>query len=159
MTTFAGHGYNTPKFSLDGRVQHARVVDVYDSDSFQVVMQVHGEMRKFTVRLKGIDAPEIRGKCPETKRRALAARNRTLSLITGSPMGRFEGMTRGQVRKFLAIEPGFIVEVRCGGYGKYGRVLAEVYKIDEAEGDAQVGGGERVSFSDTLMAEGYAAAY
>jgi endonuclease YncB( thermonuclease family) len=120
-------------------------------------MQVFGEMRKFTLRFKGIDAPEMRGVCPETKRRALAARNRTLSLITGSPMGRFEGMTRGQVRKFLAIEPGYIVEVHCGGYGKYGRVLADLYKIEE--GDAQVGGGERVSFSDTLMAEGYAAAY
>jgi endonuclease YncB( thermonuclease family) len=32
----------------------------YDGDTCQVVMQIYGEMRKFTLRIKGIDTPEIR---------------------------------------------------------------------------------------------------
>ncbi|WP_043643611.1 thermonuclease family protein [Caenispirillum salinarum] len=60
--------------ALPGPVE-ARVVDVIDGDSLRVKARIWLSQDVETiVRLAGIDAPEMRGRCDEEKQRAQAAR-------------------------------------------------------------------------------------
>lgn len=81
------------------------LLSVYDGDTISVECEI---WPKFTVtasvRIRGIDTPEIRAKCPEEKRRAIAARD-YLSLIIRDR-----------------------VEIRDVQLGKFaGRVVADVF--------------------------------
>ncbi len=86
----------------------AEVVAVIDGDTIEVRAVIWlGQVVSTRVRLAGIDAPELRGKC--ARERALAERARAYLLA------RLEGGERVQVR---------LRDIR---YGKYaGRVLARV---------------------------------
>ena len=54
----------------------ARVVSVYDGDTIRVEASIWpGLTWQGSVRVRGIDTPELRGKCPEEKEMALAARD------------------------------------------------------------------------------------
>ena len=83
----------------------AKVVKVYDGDTFTV--EAHpwpGITAKASVRVNGVDTPEIRGKCEEEKQKAIAAREFVKWLILGEVV--------------------FLQNVK---YGKYaGRVVADV---------------------------------
>ena len=86
----------------------AQVLSVIDGDTIEVRAVIWlGQVVSTRVRLAGIDAPELRGKC--ARERALAERARAYLLA------RLEGGERAQVR---------LRDIR---YGKYaGRVLARV---------------------------------
>ena len=86
----------------------AQVLSVIDGDTIEVRAVIWlGQVVSTRVRLAGIDAPELRGKC--ARERALAERARAYLLA------RLEGGKRAQVR---------LRDIR---YGKYaGRVLARV---------------------------------
>jgi len=90
--------------NLPGPVR-ADVVEVYDGDTLIVRARIWlGQVVNTKVRLSGIDAPELRGRCAREKRMARAA--------------------RGFVRAKLA---GGNVTLRDIRFGKYaGRVLARV---------------------------------
>lgn len=86
----------------------ADVVQVYDGDSLTVQALVWpGHTVTAAVRLAGVDAPEIRGRCAEEKAAALAARDHLRGLVQD-----------GRV---------FLRDVRVE---KYGRALAAVSLID-----------------------------
>jgi endonuclease YncB( thermonuclease family) len=61
-----------------------KVASVYDGDTFRVVPKnlpnYMGD--SIPVRIIGIDAPEMRGKCTQEKERAIAARNVLMGLIS-----------------------------------------------------------------------------
>ena len=60
---------------FDGPVT-AQVVRVIDGDTFEAAAQIWlGEAVDVHVRIDGIDAPELHGKCPEERERAAAARD------------------------------------------------------------------------------------
>lgn len=83
----------------------AKVVKVYDGDTFTVeAYPWPGITAKASVRVNGVDTPEIRGKCEEEKQKAIAAREFVKWLILGEVV--------------------FLQNVK---YGKYaGRVVADV---------------------------------
>ena len=83
----------------------AKVVKVYDGDTFTVeAYPWPGITAKASVRVNGVDTPEIRGKCEEEKQKAIAAREFVKWLILGEVV--------------------FLEHVK---YGKYaGRVVADV---------------------------------
>lgn len=87
----------------------ARVVRVIDGDSF--VAEAHvwpGHRITVTVRLRGIDAPELRARCAAERRAAERARAALAGLIGDGP-----------------------VRLRAIGGGKYfGRVVADVTTAD-----------------------------
>lgn len=87
-------------------VRYCKVVRVYDGDTVFVVTKLRGEAvpHKFSVRLRGIDAPEMRGGSAEEKEAAIRARDALHGLIHGT-----------------------FVELRNLGYDKYGRLLADIY--------------------------------
>ena len=63
--------------SLCGREEHGTVVRVIDGDTVIVQTRVGPQ----TVRLLGIDAPEIRGRCKEESAMAAQASNRLRNLL------------------------------------------------------------------------------
>ena len=86
----------------------ARVVKVYDGDTITVATQVPGladrTVFKFSVRLRGIDTPEMRGSTPSEKTAAIAARDALRARIMGRD-----------------------VELGDVGTEKYGRLLCNVH--------------------------------
>ncbi len=96
----------------------AQVVAVLDGDTIEVRVQIWlGQELRTRVRLAGIDAPELKGKCD--RERDLARRARAYLLDRIGPAAAGAGAGAGAVRLW---------EVR---YGKYaGRVLARVETLD-----------------------------
>ena len=90
-----------------GRVTVDLVNSVYDADTFRVTVKswpaIVGD--NMPIRLNGVDAAEIRGKCAEEKARARAARD----------------FTREQLNQAKTIE------LRNIRRGKYFRILSDVF--------------------------------
>lgn len=87
----------------------ARLVEITDGDSFKALARIWPGMEiRVTVRLRGVDAPELRGKCAREKVMALYARRRLAELLGSGEM--------------------VLVNVSGGKY--YGRVLADVRLSD-----------------------------
>ena len=87
----------------------ARLVEITDGDSFKALARVWPGMEiSVTVRLRGVDAPELRGKCAREKALARHARRRLAELLGSGEM--------------------VLVNVSGGKY--YGRVLADVRLSD-----------------------------
>lgn len=62
----------------------AEVVDVIDGDSLRVRARIWLQQEVETiVRVQGIDAPELRGRCPQEVERAKEARAALLSTVAG----------------------------------------------------------------------------
>lgn len=86
------------------------VVRVYDGDTFTIASKLYIDAiestayYRFSVRIKGIDTPELKTKNTTEKMRAIAARNALSSKIYNK-----------------------IVELKHVELEKYGRILADVY--------------------------------
>lgn len=95
---------NTKRFTLAGVQTLGKVVNVYDGDTFTVAFDTLGlGFFLHNVRVLGIDAPEIKGKTPEEKAAAVAARDYLRGLIDGQ-----------------------IISLEITGEDKYGRLLGKV---------------------------------
>lgn len=53
-------GPETSLFSLGGRCVEGKVLDVHDGDTMMIAMVINGQLSKYSCRLVGIDAPELR---------------------------------------------------------------------------------------------------
>ncbi len=96
---------------LSGPVE-ARVLRVIDGDTFIAEAKVWpGHSVKVSVRIRGIDAPEIRSRCPEEK----AAAGRARDLLT------------------MLVASGTVKLFNIGGGKYHGRVLADVVAEDGEE--------------------------
>ena len=88
-------------------ITSGKVVKVYDGDTFTLASKLpntDGPVYRFSVRLNGIDAPEIKGKTTAEKELAKKSRDVLSTLI----------MNKIVTLKNISIE-------------KYGRILADVY--------------------------------
>ena len=88
-----------------------KVIKVYDGDTItiaSVLPNTTEPIYRFSVRLNGIDTPEIRGKTPEEKELAILARDELYNKIYGK-----------------------VVILKNVGTEKYGRILADVYLEEE----------------------------
>lgn len=71
----------TPAEVLSGPIK-ALVISVYDGDTIKVMVFAWPDIRiSVSVRVSGIDTPEIRAKCYEEKLKALAARAFTMGAV------------------------------------------------------------------------------
>jgi endonuclease YncB( thermonuclease family) len=140
-------GGNTPDFSLKDVKTVARVVSIYDGDTMKVVIPLFGGFHKFSVRLLGIDACEIRATDPLKRAAAERARDRLIQLVTGHLL---PSPKKKDVEKLLD-ESVALVWLECGEFDKWGRVLVRAFPHPRRE--------EGVSFSDTLLEERLAAPY
>ena len=104
-TAFATHSFS-PSIQAP-----ARVLSVYDGDTVRVEAAMWpGLTWTGSVRVEGVDTPEIRGKCEEEKRKAVAARE----------------FVRQRVGKRVVL-----VNVKKGKYA--GRVVARVRLADGSD--------------------------
>jgi len=92
-------------------IYYGKVIKVYDGDTItiaSVLPNTNEPVYRFSVRLNGIDTPEIRGKTQEERELAKTARDALADKI----YGRF-------------------VELKNVDTEKYGRILADVYLDNE----------------------------
>jgi micrococcal nuclease len=92
-------------------IQLGKVIKVYDGDTItiaSVLPNTTEPVYRFSVRLNGIDTPEIRGKTQEEKELAIHVRDELYSKIYGK-----------------------MVTLKNVDTEKYGRMLADVYLDDE----------------------------
>lgn len=88
-------------------VYHGKVIKVYDGDTITIATKLYYDANtiyRFSVRLRGIDSAEIKGKTEKEKHLAILARDALMAKILGH-----------------------IVEFRNVSTEKYGRLLADVY--------------------------------
>lgn len=140
---------DAPLFSLSGRGVYALVVDAYDLDTFQAVIETSGEFHRFIIRVAGIDGPEMKDKNAIIKDWAVRGRNRMLSIIAPNAGIDVNGTySRKDIRlKLREAKP--IVFLNLGESDKYGRILADV-RADEAD---------TKTFQEILVDEGYCKPY
>jgi len=87
----------------------ARVERVIDGDTFEAIALVWpGHSVRVAVRIRGIDAPELRSRCAAEREAAQAARHALEDLLAGAP----------------------VLLGNIGGDKYYGRVLADVIAHD-----------------------------
>ena len=88
-------------------INKGKVIKVYDGDTITIATKLpyyESPMYRFSVRLNGIDCPEIRGKTDDEKECAQIAKQEVVNLLMGN-----------------------IIELKNLQTEKYGRVLADVY--------------------------------
>lgn len=86
------------------RVTVAEVTSVYDADTFRANIAgwpaIVGE--RVPVRVKGIDAPEIRGKCRQEVERARAAKQATVAALRAAREIELRDLERDKYFRLLA---------------------------------------------------------
>lgn len=114
------------------RFPPANVVDVYDGDTFKVqlpgLLDVFG--RNLSVRIKGIDAPELRSSCTSALEKDI------------------EKYKAGQSRQYLIdkLNAAKWVELHELERDKYFRLLATVYIDGEHFGEASIRDGHAIAY-------------
>ena len=91
-------------------IKYGKVVKIYDGDTITIAAKLpntEGPIYRFSVRLNGIDTPEVKGKSVAERDLAKHARAALQELLYGK-----------------------IVELRNVANEKYGRILADVYVGD-----------------------------
>lgn len=83
----------------------ARLVSVHDGDTIKVDVQVWpGQTNRVSVRLDGVDTPELRGKCPQERVQAIKARDYVIAMtkdkslaIQAVTLGKYAGRVVARV--------------------------------------------------------------
>lgn len=136
--------FNTAPLDLVGLYGPCRVVSVHDGDTMKVVTRVFpDEFRMLTLRLAGIDTPEIRGGGPEETALAVRARDSVLRWL--NPELFADSQTVSDIQSKLDSVP-VVATVECLGQDKYGRELARLHN-------------DRGCINDILLAEDNADVY
>ena len=83
------------------------ITSIYDGDTFRCTIKDYPPIigEQISIRVYGIDTPELRDKCPQVKEKAQAAKQFAVTLLRNAKK----------------------VELRNMQRGKYFRILAEVY--------------------------------
>jgi micrococcal nuclease len=84
-------------------IKEGKVLKVYDGDTITIASKIEDKFYKFSVRIRGVDCPEIRGDNETEKQAAIIVRDKLSELINN---------------KMVILED--------IDYDKYGRILATV---------------------------------
>tara|TARA_B110000858_G_C17767713_1_gene457900 strand:+ start:416 stop:919 length:504 start_codon:yes stop_codon:yes gene_type:complete len=142
-------------FNLDNRDFVAKITNVYDADTCKVVFFLNDELVKFTLRLMGIDTPEIRPKKTIENRdnvilSAKRARNRLIQLATNCEIYINLDVSKKKIQNILD-KNSKIIKIKCYSFDKYGRLLADIYVSDESS--------KSIAVTDKLISEGHGYSY
>lgn len=87
-----------------GNTAVSRIVSVYDADTFRADIDSWPAIvgSNMPVRVNGVDAPEIRGKCPSEKLAAKAARDFTSGKLLSARLVELRNIERGKYFRLLA---------------------------------------------------------
>lgn len=101
-----------PLFSFENIQCYAKIVDVYDGDTFKACIYHRNRIIKINCRTLGYDSPEIKPRLNITNREAHIE----------------EAKQAREYFKDLINYPDGLVYLNCHKYDKYGRVLVTVYQ-------------------------------
>ncbi len=137
---------NAPLFSLDGLYTKCKIIDIYDGDTVTIALIINNEVKSFKCRLFGIDTPELKGNTHEL---GIRARNKCIEYITHGKVVLSSNIhyTRENIREICETNL-TLINVKCGPFEKYGRLLVTLYTIDN-----------KVSINDQLVNNGFAKPY
>jgi endonuclease YncB( thermonuclease family) len=134
MNRLKEHGIETPLWTLNGIETYARVVDIYDGDTIQIVIPVYDSYFRFHARLLGIDSCEMKSSL--NKCLAIKSRNRLLQLC-GVECQLEDSLTRKQIQTLLQHKVS-IIFAKCFGNDKYGRQLVSISLDKDTESFADI---------------------
>jgi endonuclease YncB( thermonuclease family) len=122
---------NINNFSLKGKEFYCKVVNVYDADTCRAVFFLNGDLVKYTIRLKGVDSPEIRPPSSDKYRHfqitaAKQSRNRLIQLCTDCELEIESELSKSKIQKLIN-DNKKIIKIKCEEFDKYGRLLASLY--------------------------------
>lgn len=131
--------YNTPFFSLNGIFTICRIVDVLDGDTITVIIPLHNDFYKFTIRLYGIDTCEIKSKDTNIHQKGIDAKNKMISLLCCS--NNLETincniLTKKEIKDFFTTN--FVIAyISCKEFDKFGRTLADIFLYNSNQENLQ----------------------
>lgn len=140
--------HDVPVYNLSGQHLWCRLLEMHDSDSLKVVIEINNKLYKVMTRLVGIDTPEIRTKDEREKTLAIASRDRTAAWALPDHFHVGGKYSEKRLKEVFWQTP-VILFIKCHESDKYGRLLATVYKSAE----------DTESLNDVLIREGYADVY
>ncbi len=87
-----------------GNIIVDEVVSIYDADTFKINIKSWPDIvgYRMSIRLNGVDAPEMRGKCQEEKQQARKAKKITVEFLRSSKVVELRNMRRGKYFRILA---------------------------------------------------------
>ena len=139
-------------FSLNEFETTCKIVDIYDADTCKIVFILNNSIVKFNCRLSHIDSPEIKPSLKIAHRSveikaAKKCRNKLIQLCTNS-MCPLECILNKKLKQKYLSENTKLLNVKCGKFDKYGRLLIELYHI-----------GSEKSINNLLIDEKYVHSY
>lgn len=96
------------ELSLENEEKLGKVVSVYDGDTIKIVFPLHDRLYKWNCRLGRVDTPELRTRNELEKKFGYEVRDKLREKILNK-----------------------LVNVKCGDFDKYGRLLTEIFIEDE----------------------------
>ena len=87
-----------------GSITVNEITSIYDADTFRANIKEWPDIvgSRMSVRVNGIDAPEIRGKCKEEKRLARLAKQFTVQMLRSAKVIELRNIKRGKYFRLLA---------------------------------------------------------
>lgn len=129
--------FTTKELFKESFIGICRVIDVYDGDTIKISLNFiegNDNIYKFSVRLSGVDTPEIKTNNPEEKIAAIKARNKLLSMIIEGGINKSVNLEREIDEKIsstniktILTNDVYLAKIITLGFDKYGRLLAEIY--------------------------------
>jgi len=118
---------DAPAFSLQG-THAARVTSLHDGDTFTAIVKLETTFYKFPIRIARIDTCEMTSKDPILRTKALMARDKLFSLLTGVTnidtivwrKKDFDGYFQKNTT---------MITLDCKEMDKYGRVLVDLTQL------------------------------
>jgi endonuclease YncB( thermonuclease family) len=87
-----------------GNVFVSEVTSIYDADTFRVNIKGWPDIigKHMSIRVLGVDAPEIRGKCDAEKKAARLAKQFTVNALRSAKLIELKNIKRGKYFRILA---------------------------------------------------------
>jgi len=87
-----------------GNITVTEIRSIYDADTFKVFIPEWPDVigKSISIRILGIDAPEMRGKCKVEKDAARAAKQFTVDKLRSAETVELRGIQRGKYFRILA---------------------------------------------------------
>ena len=122
---------NTKLFNLEEKEFTAKIVYIYDGDTFHCVFKIFDVFYRWNCRIMGVDTPEIRTKNEKEKEMGYKVRDILREMFQDK-----------------------IVNIKCSEFDKYGRLLIDIYLPNDIPKPNNV-----TMLSEWLIQNKYAYAY
>jgi len=100
----ASHAHAALKDKTYGDVVVSEITSIYDADTFRANIEQWPDIigKRMSIRVLGVDAPEIRGKCKAEKTKARAAKQFTVNALRSAKQVELRNIKRGKYFRLLA---------------------------------------------------------